>query len=92
MVDHTWVVNYLRRTPLDKVVGYIWGELKDGCIYAFTGAKLSKILGEYTETKWVSDEKWTQPSRSSLLYGDGGDGGNGDDDIDLWQLMQRPEA
>ena len=33
------MVNYLRRTPLDKVVGYIWGELKDGCIYAFTGAK-----------------------------------------------------
>lgn len=89
MVDHTWVVNYLRRTPLDKVVGYIWGELKDGCIYAFTGAKLTKILGEYTETKWVSDEKWTQPSRSSLLYGDGG---NGDGDIDLWQLWQRPEA
>ena len=87
------MVNYLRRTPLDKVVGYIWGELKDGCIYAFTGAKLSKILGDYTETKWVSDEKLTQPSRSSLRYGGGyGDGGNGDGDIDLWQLMQRPEA
>jgi len=61
---HSWTTNKAFYTPReDWITAYMWGDFRDGKVYAYNGVELEKMISKGITRSWISNDKWGSARR-----------------------------